>query len=91
MTRSWIVEHRLLVEVGRWRLFWTGSWSWFPARGGYKIGATRLYQDLYGERWWPLCVWLRWGPFEVVRQYEGLGASLAACKAAVRGIEVKPT
>jgi hypothetical protein len=84
MTRSWIVSYWPLVKVGRWKLVWTGFWSWFPERSGYKIGATRQYQDLYGERWWPLFVSLHWGPFKVTYQCGGLEASQAACNAAAR-------
>jgi hypothetical protein len=48
------------------------------------IGATRWYRELYGMRWWLLCSGLRWGPFELVRWYDGLERSEAACAAAAR-------
>ncbi len=91
MVRNWTTRRRLLVRVSRWRLIWTGSWAWLPMRGEYKVGATRLYKNLYGERWWLLSVWLHWGPFEVARWCDGLKDSRAACDAAARLVEEKPT
>lgn len=82
--RSWITRYHLLARLGRWRLFWTGSWIWFPTCGGARVYATRFYQELYGERWWRLWMALRLGPFELVRWYDGLERSEAACTAAAR-------
>ncbi len=62
-------RHKCLIDRGNWGLAWTGDWDWRPVYCGQSIGATLVYQRMYGQRWSRIWSGLRWGPLDVYHRY----------------------